>query len=493
MSELATVVVGRGGREARAEVLLVPVAEGSAARFEAAAGRGLAQAVHRRVRASGFRGAEGEQLVVHGSAATLVLLGVGKGTPSGATWMRAGAKGRREADAAKARRVLAVLEHSACDGPAAAAFVEGFHLAGYRFDEQKGDPQPRALPRLVVAGRATRNAALPDLLEEVRIVAECVYSARDLVNQPPSVATPSFLGEFASAAAKRHKGLTVEVWGDSRMRKRGVAGVPAVARGSHEPPRFIILRHAPAGATKRVAIVGKAITFDSGGLSLKPPKSMETMKYDMAGGAAALAAVIAAARLRLPLEVTAYVPATENLPGGRAQKPGDVIRYANGRTVEVLNTDAEGRLVLADGLVLASRDKPDAIVDLATLTGAARVALGVRYAAVLGTDQTLVDALRAAGERVGERLWQLPLADEYKDDLKSGTADLKNVSGGPEGGTIIGALFLREFVDGAPWAHLDIAGPAFAERDWPEAPRGGTGFGVRLLVSYLRELADRAH
>jgi leucyl aminopeptidase len=216
---------------------------------------------------------------------------------------------------------------------------------------------------------------------------------------------------------------------------------------------------------------------------------METMKYDMAGGAAALATVIAAARLEIPVEVTAYVPATENLPGGRAQKPGDVIRYANGKTVEVLNTDAEGRLVLADGLVPASRAKPDAIIDLATLTGAARVALGVRYAAILGSDQALVDALRQAGEGVGERLWQLPLADEYKDEIKSTTADLKNVGGGPEGGTIIGALFLREFVDGAPWAHLDIAGPAFAEREWPDAPRGGTGFGVRLLLGYLRSLA----
>jgi len=208
----------------------------------------------------------------------------------------------------------------------------------------------------------------------------------------------------------------------------------------------------------------------------------------MAGGAAALATVVAAARLGVPVAVTAYVPATENLPGERAQKPGDVIRYANGKTVEVLNTDAEGRLVLADGLVFASRTKPDAIVDLATLTGAARVALGVRYAAILGTDQPLIDALRRAGEAVGERLWQLPLADEYKDELKSSVADLKNVGGGPEGGTIVGALFLREFVDGAPWAHLDIAGPAFAERDWPEAPRGGTGFGVRLLLAYLRGL-----
>jgi leucyl aminopeptidase len=196
--------------------------------------------------------------------------------------------------------------------------------------------------------------------------------------------------------------------------------------------------------------------------------------------------------LDVPWEVHGIVGATENMPGGNATKPGDIHVAMNGTTVEVLNTDAEGRLVLADGLVLASRRKPDAIVDLATLTGAARVALGVRYAAVLGTDQALMDALCAAGESAGERLWQLPLADEYKDDLKSTTADLKNVGGGPEGGTILGALFLREFVDGVPWAHLDIAGPAFAERDWPEAPRGGTGYGVRLLLAYLAGLGGEA-
>jgi len=488
MNELAAVTVRRTGREARADVVLVPVTEGGARRASRGMARALASAIERRVRASGFRGADNEQLVVHGADTTVVLLGLGKQVPARTDWVRIGSRGRREVEAAKAKRVEARLDHEQADAAAAAAFVEGFHLAGYRFEDQKGQPQSRPAPRLVLSGRAATAPGLDRMLAETRATVECVCAARDLVNQPPSVATPSFLAEFATAAAKRHDGLEVEVWGESRMAKRGIAGVPAVARGSHEPPRFIMLTWTPPNPKKRVAIVGKAITFDSGGLSLKPPKSMETMKYDMAGGAAALAAVVAAARLKLPVAVTAYVPATENLPGGRAQKPGDVIRYANGKTVEVLNTDAEGRLVLADGLVFASRTKPDAIVDLATLTGAARVALGVRYAAILGTDQALIDALKSAGESVGERLWQLPLADEYKDDIKSSVADLKNVGGGPEGGTIIGALFLREFVDGVPWAHLDIAGPAFAERDWPEAPRGGTGFGVRLLLAYLRGL-----
>jgi leucyl aminopeptidase len=275
------------------------------------------------------------------------------------------------------------------------------------------------------------------------------------------------------------------------MAREGLAGCLAVARGSAEEPRFVILRYipaAPASPRRRVAIIGKGITFDSGGLSLKPAKSMETMKYDMAGGATALHVVSVAAALALPVEVTAYVPATENLPGGRAQKPGDIIRYANGKTVEVLNTDAEGRLVLADALLLAARDKPDAIVDLATLTGGARIALGALYACVLGNDQTLVNRLLDAARETGEGLWQLPLVREYRDDLKSSIADLKNVGG--DASTIIGALFLGEFVDGVPWAHLDIAGPAFADKDLALAPRGATGYGVRLLVEYLRATAS---
>jgi leucyl aminopeptidase len=297
------------------------------------------------------------------------------------------------------------------------------------------------------------------------------------------VATPRYLAAQAEALAREVKGLEAETWDPKRLAREELNGILAVSRGSREEPRLITLRWAPSGAQRKVALVGKAVTFDSGGLSLKPPKSMETMKYDMAGGAAVMGAVAAAARLKLPVEVTAYVPATENLPGGQAQKPGDVIRFANGRTVEVLNTDAEGRLILADALIVASRSRPDAIVDLATLTGACRVALGPLFAAVMGNQQALVDALIEAGKRAGENLWQLPLVPEYRDDLKSPIADLKNVGG--EAGSIIGGLFLQSFVDGVPWAHLDIAGPAFTEKDLPQAPRGGTGFGVRLLLRYL--------
>src|SRR4029077_3843497 len=218
-----------------------------------------------------------------------------------------------------------------------------------------------------------------------------------------------FIAERVAAVAREVPGLEFEAWKPAPIEKEGLAGLAAVARGRREEPRFLVLRWPGGGARRRVILIGKGITFDSGGLSLKPPKSMETMKYDMAGGAAVLGAVAAAARLRLPIDVTAYMPATENLPGGRAQKPGDVIRFLNGRTVEVLNTDAEGRLVLADALALASRAKPDAIVDLATLTGACRVALGNLFAGVMGNEQALVAQLVAAGQTAGEPLWQLPL------------------------------------------------------------------------------------
>jgi leucyl aminopeptidase len=376
---------------------------------------------------------------------------------------------------------------AARDAAGPAAFVEGFQLAGYRFAGYASDPERRPRVRgLALIG--DDGGALAAALAPVAAVVPEALRARDLVNEPASVATPTFLADRVAALAKEVPGLETEAWGPERIAREGLAGLAAVARGSREEPRFITLRHPGGRPGPRVILVGKGITFDSGGLSLKPPKSMETMKYDMAGGAAVIGAVAAAARLALPVDVTAYVPATENLPGGRAQKPGDVIRFLNGKTVEVLNTDAEGRLILADALALAARAKPDAIVDVATLTGACRVALGTLFAGVMGNDDALVGALLAAGRTSGERLWQLPLVREYRDDLKSPVADLKNVGG--EAGTIIAGLFLQEFVDGVPWAHLDIAGPAFSEKDAALGPRGGTGFGVRLLVRYLQDVAQ---
>jgi leucyl aminopeptidase len=484
------VQTARGGaRATRGDVLLVPVAEGEARTVVRRLERRIAGVLARRVRDLAYRGRVDDILVYNGER-SVALLGLGVAPIGPDAWRRAGARGRQEAERQRARRVVAYLgEATSADvmGP----FVEGFLLAGYRFDRyltERNDA--RTVRSLVVVGEGMpRPTEIRPVLAGVETVVTEIFRARDLVNEPASVKTPRFIADQVKGVARQVPGLELEVWEPRRMTREGLAGLLAVARGSREEPRFIILRWAGKGARRRVALVGKGITFDSGGLSLKPPKSMETMKYDMAGGAAVLGAVTAAARLRLPVDVTGYVPVTENLPGGRAQKPGDVIRFLNGRTVEVLNTDAEGRLILADALAVAARLKPDAIVDLATLTGACRVALGTLVAGVMGNSQSLVDALVAAGRASGEPLWQLPLVREYREDLKSPVADLKNVGG--DAGSIVAGLFLQEFVGGVPWAHLDIAGPAFTEKDLPHANRGGTGFGVRLLVEYLRGLGPR--
>jgi leucyl aminopeptidase len=490
---IATVRAVKGAPDgARTDCLLVPVVEGAVAETVRPLGKALAAALVKRAKDADFRGRLDEALPHLTDRGPVVLIGLGDGAPGADVWRRAGARGRREAERLSAKRVGASLGRSAGDLAALAAFAEGFLLAGYRFDRYRSDQRAARTESLVLVGDAVPKPALVrPALDAAAAIATAVSAARDLVNEPPSVATPRFLAEHAQQIAKDHDDVKADVWGPERIVREGLNGLLAVAKGSAEEPRFITLTYRPAGATKRVALVGKGITFDSGGLSLKPPKSMETMKYDMAGGAAVLGAVAAAASLRLPVQVTGYVAATENLPGGRAQKPGDVIRYVNGRTVEVLNTDAEGRLVLADALVVAARAQPDALIDLATLTGAARVALGGLYACVLGTDQALVDALVAAGRTAGEPCWQLPLVREYRDDIKSGIADVKNVGGG-DAGTIIGGLFLAEFVGATPWAHLDIAGPAWAEKETAFGPRGATGYGVRLLVQYLRDLAAGA-
>jgi leucyl aminopeptidase len=369
----------------------------------------------------------------------------------------------------------------------AGAVAEGFLLAGYRFDRYKSEASQRRDPEDLALVGTTKSPAVARELARAEILAREVCRVRDLVNEPARVKTPTYLAGVATTVG-RECGLQVEVWRGRRLETQKLAGLLAVAQGSHEPPRFIVMRYRPSGRPrKRVALVGKGLTFDSGGLSLKPAKAMETMKLDVGGGATVIGTMAAIGRLRPRVEVTAYVPATENLPGGGAQKPGDVIRYMNGKTVEVLNTDAEGRLILADALALASRDKPHMIIDLATLTGACMVALGTQVAGVMGNDTRLVSGLIAAGRAEGEKLWELPLVPEYRDDIKSAVADIKNI-GGAYAGTITAALFLQEFVDGVPWAHLDIAGPAFSERDFPQAPRGGTGFGVRTLVNFLMGL-----
>lgn len=333
---------------------------------------------------------------------------------------------------------------------------------------------------------------MEDAVTTARAVAESTNFARDLVNAPSNRKTPRQLAEAAQDVAEG-TGLACTVLDEEEAAQLGMEAFLGVAKGSREPPRFLVLEWKGADG-RPIVLAGKGITFDTGGISLKPQQGplgpMWEMKYDMAGAATVLATMKAAAELRLPIHLVGLAPCTENMPGGRAQKPGDVVRTLDGQTVEVENTDAEGRLVLADALGYAQRYEPQAVIDLATLTGAAVVGLGKKCAALFGTDASLVERVREAAAAAGERVWELPLFPEYEAQIESAVADVKN-SGGRPAGAVVAALFLRRFAGDAPWVHLDIAGPVWANGK-PDSvkkayiPKGATGFGVRTLVELLR-------
>ncbi|HTM09914.1 MAG TPA: leucyl aminopeptidase [Verrucomicrobiae bacterium] len=454
----------------------------------------LAGGLQARLKKSQFTGAEGSALAYGTggriSAANILLIGLGKAEEIGVdSWRKAGARARKEAAALGVEDLAFYLVPEKDAEAAAGAVAEGALLASYQFHKYRSDGKPHSEVRSLTLFRPglSRSAALKRAVDLAAEAVPGVFAARDLVNEPPSVATARFIGEAAQRLC-RGRGLSAEVWNKKKIQSMNLNGLLAVNRGSVEEPRFIVIRYRPQGkAKKRVALIGKGITFDSGGLSLKSGKGMETMKLDMAGGAAIIGAMSRLPELAPAVEVTGYIPTTDNLPSGSAQKPGDIIRYLNGKTIEVLNTDAEGRLILADGLALAAKDKPDCMINLATLTGACMVALGTEVAGLFSNDQPLADALMRAGKEAGEKLWQLPLVKEYRDEIKSSVADMKNI-GGSYGGAITAALILQEFVDGIPWAHLDIAGPAFAEKEMLLSTKGGTGFGVRTLLRFLTSL-----
>ncbi|MBI4593549.1 MAG: leucyl aminopeptidase, partial [Candidatus Rokubacteria bacterium] len=364
------------------------------------------------------------------------------------------------------------------------ALVEGALLGAYTFDRykrEKSDKQVKTL-RLVAPARAAREAG--EGAQRGEVFAQATAFARDLVNAPANEVHPTHLAQVATQIAREAK-LKLKILDRAECEKLGMGAFLGVAAGSEQPPKFIHLTYTPARARRRVAVIGKGITFDSGGLDLKPADGMLRMKDDMSGAAAVLGLMRALPQLKAPVEVHGLIAATETMPSGTAIRPGDVLRAMNGTTIEIGNTDAEGRLTLADALCYATaRVKPDEMIDLATLTGACVVALGPLCSGLLATDQRLADRLLAAAEQAGERVWQLPLIDEYREHLKSEVADLNNV--GPRGGGAITAgLFLKEFAGTTPWAHLDIAGPAFSEKDLPLAPKGATGVAVRTLLTYL--------
>ncbi|WP_239101483.1 leucyl aminopeptidase family protein [Microbispora amethystogenes] len=425
-----------------------------------------------------------------GGLRRVLLYGVGDGSPG--ALRRAGAAVARRARRRESLSVVVPTKEDfgedfgegfggSFEGDAegaTASLVEGALLASYSFSIGDGRPG-KPVREIVFLGGDERE------LRRGEAVARATALARDLVNTPASVKTPAWLADQAKEVAAG-AGLDVRVWAEPELGEFG--GIRAVGQGSVNPPRLVQLSYTPENPRAHVVLAGKGITFDSGGLSLKPTEGMKTMKTDMAGGAAVIAAMSALADFEVPVRVTGLVACAENSISGSAQRPGDVIRQYGGRTVEVLNTDAEGRLVLADALAYADAVlDPDVVIDVATLTGAAKIALGPTIAALYSTDEALAAGLAGAGEASGERLWRMPLVDDYRAMLDSEVADLANVDRAMSGsaGSILAALFLREFAGGRPWAHLDIAGPARAGSDEGEITRGGTGFGVRLLLRYL--------
>ncbi len=367
------------------------------------------------------------------------------------------------------------------------AAAEGTLLAAYDFIQFKteGREKLKGVESCTLLESAAITPALQKLLEKCQTIAEATNYVRTLVNLPPNIVNPAYL---AQEALKLKNPVNVTVFGKEELKKKGFNGILAVGSGSMQEPKLVTLDYSPAGAKKSIALVGKGITFDSGGLNLKPATHIETMKMDMAGAAVVLGVIKAAAQLKLPIRIIGIFPACENMPSGSSYRPDDILTMYNKKTVEMINTDAEGRIILADALSYAESFKPGQIIDFATLTGACIVALGYWATGLLTANDKIASRLINAGEETGDRVWRLPLWEDYKDILKSDLADVRNLGKGYDAGTIQGAVFLSHFVKDTPWAHLDLAGTAF----WHEAkyyhPKGATGAGVRLLVRYLEKL-----
>ena len=390
-------------------------------------------------------------------------------------------------------KTVAIVSRAEGDAEkAAAAAAEGAVTGLFEPDKYRTvDKEERTIERLVVIHDGADQDALSRGVERGRIIGESINFTRDLANEPGANMTPTDMADRARQIAEEF-GLNIDVLDESRMEQEGMGALLSVSRGSEEPAKLIILRYTPREATEQqdgnlLAFVGKGITFDSGGISLKPGENMELMKYDMSGGATVLGAMRAIAQLKPSISVLGVVPSSENLPSGKATKPGDVVTAMSGKTIEIINTDAEGRLILSDAICYAKKLGAKRIIDMATLTGAVSIALGDVNTAVLGTDQQLIDEIIAAGREVGEKFWQLPLDKEYTKQIKSDIADIKNV-GGRKAGTITAAAFLKEFAEGVSWAHLDIAGTAWGDEAKPYRAKGPTGVAVRTLLN----IVDRA-
>ncbi|HEY6065707.1 MAG TPA: leucyl aminopeptidase, partial [Thermoanaerobaculia bacterium] len=449
----------------------------------------LADSVREAARATGFRGRDRETAGAGTAGGAWLLVGLGR-APASLARLRRAVKRAVSESASRSHSRLLLAFGAGVNEKTLRALLPHLALADYAFERYKSADRrdrPRgATTAVVVPPEATDVRPLVAAAREAEVVGSAVSWARDLGNTPANDLGPAELARAAVAAGKSD-GLAVRVLDKKQIVAEKMAGLLAVNAGSVRPPAFVISEYRPAGARGTAVLVGKGITFDSGGISIKPAPSMGEMKYDMMGAATALACVRAAKALRLPVRVIALTPLTENLPSGSATRPGDILRMRNEKTVEVDNTDAEGRLVLADALTYAERFHPDVLLDYATLTGAVLVALGHECAALFTDDDRLAAALEAAGETTGERLWRLPLWDDYRENIRSEWADMKN-TGGRAAGTINAAVFLKEFTPkGVPWAHMDVAGVAHFEKEHAGYSAGATGFGVALTMEFLRE------
>ncbi|MEY4347907.1 MAG: hypothetical protein RIS43_326 [Actinomycetota bacterium] len=438
-----------------------------------------------------FAGKPGEVATLSGTSlgvnSLLIVVGVGS-NPTHEAFRRAAGVAARTAVGRK--KLAIVVGESNVD--AVGAVSEGALLGAYTFNEFRefsASATRDAVKAIVIITNAARDAVVADAVARAITVSAAVNTARDLANTPPGHLPPAEVAAHARKLATKHK-LSIEILNEKQLEAKGYGGITGVGQGSVNPPRLIRLGYKPTKSVAHITFVGKGITFDTGGISIKPHLGMHEMKADMSGAAAVLSAVAAIAELKLPVQVTAFAACAENMPGGAAQRPGDVVTAYGGRTVEVLNTDAEGRLVLMDALVRAQEEKPHLIIDVATLTGAAVVALGRRIAAVLSPHDDLRDYVVDAAKRSGESMWPLPMPSEYRPRLDSSVADIANIAE-PLGSTLYGALFLQDFVEKKQkWAHLDIAAPAFnSEGPFDYTPKGATGSSVRTLVTIAEDVA----
>lgn len=444
-----------------------------------------------------FKGASGELLTLHPmgklAAKRVLVLGLGKQEAiSIQSLQRASATAIRHAQKTGARQIALALwsgEQHIDSTQAAQALVEGVLLGQYTFRKYQSSQHDQAITQLRILAEGADTAKIERAIQKAQILANATNLARDLINEPPNVLTPSELAARAVAMAKQ-SGLEYEVFEEEKIAELKMGGLLGVTRGSAEPPKFIILRYrgAPQSTDKGLALVGKGITFDSGGISIKPAAGMDEMKGDMGGAAAVIGAMQAIAALKPTLNVTALIPTCENMPSGTAYHPGDILRIMNGKTIEIVNTDAEGRLILADALSYASKEGLSPIVDLATLTGGIVVALGYTMTGLFSNDELLTDELLAAGQTAGEKYWPMPMDEEYAELIKSDIADIKQ-TGGRNASSVTAAKILENFVGDAKWAHLDIAGTSYNDSKKSYQEKGATGVAVRTLAELALRLA----